>query len=471
MMNRKKAASFLAVLSLFLLSFTHLPPSRSAYDDANGLPRPALDAQCVVPSSSYEVSFDDFSENKGKIAWTCQTKTLRAANHTSDPIRVYLLMYTHNLNESGTAWHNPISLQAGETKEIDSLFYSGKGGTEKSLPEYHLPVQMAALYDTEACRADQVPGKLPAFALEKTVPLTHPCPGPEGVDFSGGVSAGNEPAAQPPETEVEKPEEVPPEPDPDEYQDPLLTGLMYILFTEGDLRGFEETKEGQALSTEERARIAEFLSSLELLTHYGDTFIYPNNHDCVGYTSRADCEKHLQSLADDRKIEREKERLLEQAIDQATEEYMRRQRINRIVQEEIAGRGRWLFYTEDLIQYLRKPPSPREYVKGEIDTYIKSKFTPEDLQNIELTSYEDVLRGGISAVIQMSTCRAPDHYNDYLVFYHKHLQTGASPGDAHLKAIEELEAQIIDGFPGAAAYIKAYDRAFIRLNRLYEGAK
>lgn len=471
MIKRKKAFSPLAVLCLFLLSFTHFPPATSENDIASGLSRAAQDAQCVVPPSSYEVSFDGFSENKGKIAWTCQTTTLRAANHTSEPIRVYLMVYTHNLNESGTKWFDAISLQAGETKEIDSLAYSGKGGTEKSLPEYHLPVQMVALYDSEACRADQATGKLPAYALEKNIPLTHPCPGPEGIDFSGGGSAGDEPVTQPPETEVENPKEEPPEPDPDEYQDPLLTGLMYILFTEGDLRGFEDTKEGQALSAEERARIAEFLSSLELLTHYGDTLIYPDTHDCEGYTSRAECEKYLQSLAEDKANEREKDRLLEQAIDQATEEYIRRQRINRIVQEEIAGRGRWLFYTGDLIQYLRNPPNPREYVKEKINTYIKSKFTPEDLQNIELTSYEEVLRGGIDTVIQLSTCRAPDHYNDYLVFYHEHLKTGDSPETAHSQAMKDLEAQIINGFPGAAAYIEAYNRAFIRLNRLYGGAK
>ena len=464
MMNRKKAVSFLAMLGLFLLLFTHLPPSTSVNVDANGLPRPVQDAQCVVPSSSYEVSFDGFSENKGKTAWTCQTKTLRAANHTSDPIRVYLLVYTHNLNESKTTWYEAISLQAGETKEIDSLFFSGKGGTEKSLPEYLLPVQMVALYDTEACRAYHVPDKLPAFALEKTVPLTHPCPGPEGVDFSSGGSAGDEPAAQLPEPEEVKPEAKPPEGESEEYQDPLLTGLMYILFTEGDLRGFEETKEGLSLSAEERAHVAEFLSSLELLSHYGDTLIYPNHHDCEGYQSRADCEKHLLSLVSDR----EKDRLLEQAIDQVTAARLRRQRINRVVQEEIGG---WTLYAQDIISYLEKSTNPRKSAQTELEKYIGEKFKPEDLENIDLSSYEEVLTGGIQAVIKLATKDSADHYDTYLGFYHKHLQSGATPEKAHEKAIKQLEAQIKGGYPGPAGFIKAYDRAFIRLNRLYGGAK
>lgn len=423
--------------------------------------------QCIVPLISYEVSFSDFSEKQGKIAWTCQTAGLHAANFAGDPIIIYLQIYEHNLNTDQVRWNQLSKIEPNQSLELPQYFYSGKGGTINSQVEYMLPLKMVALYATDECFSYIGGQEPPQLAQSNAVTLDHPCPGPEGgVAIPGGETATEQPtelsnnsteeAQQPTATQLA---------DVAEEEDPLPAGLMYVLFTSGDLRGFEQTPEGRALSAEERSRIAEFLSEMGLLTHFGDTLVYPENHPCYGLTSREICEDYQR----ERQLETEKQRRFEAALERAENEYIRRQRINRIVQEEIAGRGRFLQYTKDVLNLMYSPPDPIKYASDKFEELIKDQVTPDEIKAMDIASYEQVLSRGIKAVIDLATSDAPNDYDRYLEFYHANLQIGLDSEEAHTDAIEKLKQEILAGRPGRSSFIEAYDRAFQRLNRIYGG--
>ena len=147
--------------------------------------------QCIVPPSMYSFTFGDFSEDKGKTAWYCQTKSYQVANLTNDPIEIYYRVIFQNLNGSELVW-SQIYLQSKESFSANAFFNSGRGGSSNSLVEYNLPVDMVALYGTEECRKSYSSNmqEPPPFALQHMVPLAHPCPGPDGA---GGLTPGGVP--------------------------------------------------------------------------------------------------------------------------------------------------------------------------------------------------------------------------------------------------------------------------------------
>jgi hypothetical protein len=152
------------------------------------------DSGCVVAPELYTFTFLNLTENSGKKAFSCTTRQVEASNRSDDPILIYVRSAVHDLNRSGYSWSIGFALEGGQSLTSDAMYYSGLGSAGNSQFEYQLPVDMLAIYTTPACVQYTAGFEPPAFALSQTVPLAHPCPGPDGA---GGYTSGGAPLPAP----------------------------------------------------------------------------------------------------------------------------------------------------------------------------------------------------------------------------------------------------------------------------------
>jgi hypothetical protein len=420
---------------------------------------------CVVPSIFYEVTFSDPQRKQGDIAFSCSTESMELHNYSGEAILLYLLISEQNLNV-GTreTWRGPYLVPTTGYSSND-YFYKARGGTQSSKIEYYFPISITALYDTPDCRQYVNNVNMPEALVANKVGVYHPCSG------EGESSGGQPPPADSAPLETAPVETVPPENipvNPTATQEPWLTGLLYVLFT-GSLDGFEDTPEGQALTTREREQVRNTLLAMTLLIGPDPSeeqpIPYPENHPCTGLTDkdRDICQSILRRHAEIDEMERQ----FETHVDLLANEILRQQRINRVVQEEIGGVTSYFQYVGQAWEKLTTNPvvTARTFLQNHVTDNLKSKNT----KDIKLPDYVEVLSGGVNLVKNLATASSVRDYDYYVTIYRAQIKEGASETLAHNLALEELSKHI-EG-KGSHAWIEngVYDTAFLKLNILYGG--
>lgn len=425
-----------------------------------------------VPLSAYEISFTDYGEGTGNNGSSCLTRGVKFTNKDSRPMNIFL----YYVNQDGTTFtleSGLVPANSSNTVPIDLgvIRIGGPGDT----PGYVLPYSATAMY----------PNNL--IVMEHQT-IVHPCDGYLGVVVSGNnyQPPANEPTAptqQSPETLPTQGQAGASAVEKTETSDETAV-LMYVLFT-GSIDGFENTPAGQNLTLEQRMQIRNSLIAMGLLLPSEiDFYVYPDGHPCQGYTSRNLCEPILEN----KKNEIAEQLVIQEIADRAAERALQRQRAQHIVTEEISNlwtfwdyikNSRDILFSADPLEatYEKLSDKAKDEVKNRINERIKAN-TDNQISIFDIKSYDDVIKDGVKLVTDLATIRSADDYEYYRNIYIAQIQENIKPEDspevveqkrlaAHQAAMDQLSTHIKNGFPGRAAYLGAYDRAFIRLNRIY----
>jgi len=429
-----------------------------------------------VPLTEFEVSFTDYGEGSGSGGTSCLTRGVRFINKGDHPINIYL----YYVNQDGKKF----TLQSGlvDANSSTNVIALDLGvirlGGAGSIPGYVLPYAIAASYPDQTI-------------VNENQNIAHPCDGYLGISVS--ENAGPIPEDAPtatttvtssPQLEATTQKQV----SPTEEKEPETsteTALLTYVFLTGTLDGFENTPEGQNLSIEQRSYIRNALIAMGLLLpNEIDFYVYPDKHPCEGYTSRNVC----QGILENKKDEIAQQLVLQEIANRAAERVLLRQRAQRIVTEEISNLWSFwdyikntgeIFSSADPLEtsYEKLTDKAKNELKDKINERIKNN-TDNKVSIFDLQTYDDVIKGGVKLVVDLATIRSADDYEYYRNIYNTQLRETLKSEDspetaeekrlaAHQTAMQQLTEHIKNGFPGRAAYLQAYERAFLRLNRLY----
>lgn len=458
--------------------------------------RMSQDSDCIVPPELYTYTFLNLTENSGKKAFSCTTWQVEASNRSNDPIMIYVRSAVHDLNRSGFSWSLGFALDGGQTLTSDAMYFSGLGSADNSQLEYQLPVDMLAIYTTPACVQYTAGFEPPAFALSQTVPLAHPCPGPDGA---GGYTSGGAPLPAPAQPageqaggESETSAVAPQEPEPQNLSVEAMADQLADLVTLGlgdqldQWPGWSQLTENQRQAldavVQRLAEQAELLRFLEALNQVGQTqpeldpeYLTPDQQQALEAANRED--------------------ILRQQAEQAVRE--RRQNIERV--ELVINRERtreaWGDPAVSIFDNLRAAQDTLKAPYDELMRWFGMLKDPDKAATDQVlnyikentgTSVEDAAQEMLRQTVRLANNPALVHYGYYVEQLQTHRANGLSGDKAHQAAMQDLrdvfeepgedfvqvngrvgnywrDSYSVDAEPGGI-----YDRAFRSLGGQYD---